>query len=366
MRELGSTPLMLALQRGHRRAARVLLDAGADRLAAHDDGCPMLSFAAEGGCADLVAALLARDADVNAASHGRTALSFAAHPRIVRQLLNARAETNPAGCGPVLAGACAARELESVRVLLDAGAAGFHGLGRVLMSPESAENKRSELVRPILTLLLDAGASMQQLFSGLAPLPVVATSADAVAAVSAAEVLLSCDPTTLDSTGEAGRSGLAVAAGRGNAPLVSLLLGAGAAVDARDSSGATALMYALSQPTVVRPSLMTVRAMLQAGADTNARDSAGQTVLFHLYTTYRTHTTPSHTACDHSAAPSRPRRWWRACLHLLLAAGADVCGCDAKGETLLTVAMGHGAEEFVELLLEVVSQCRMGKVNRIN
>jgi ankyrin repeat protein len=64
MRELGSTPLMLALQRGHRRAARVLLDAGADRLAAHDDGRPMLSFAAEGGCADLVAALLARDADV--------------------------------------------------------------------------------------------------------------------------------------------------------------------------------------------------------------------------------------------------------------------------------------------------------------
>jgi len=66
----GSTVLMVAANGGHTGSVELLLKAGADVHAVRDDGWTALIAAAEGGCRDVVAALLAHKADANRCTGG--------------------------------------------------------------------------------------------------------------------------------------------------------------------------------------------------------------------------------------------------------------------------------------------------------
>ena len=92
----GVTALMWAAAGGHAAAIAALLEAGADVDAETDDHMTALMFAAGGGAAAAVAALLAAGAEVNAkGKSGMTALMCAAnggHPAAIAALLAAGAE----------------------------------------------------------------------------------------------------------------------------------------------------------------------------------------------------------------------------------------------------------------------------------
>jgi ankyrin repeat protein len=69
---------------------------------------------------------------------------------------------------------------------------------------------------------------------------------------------------------------LAMAAFRGNVRIVRMLLGAGAEVDARDSTGSTPLMWAAYSE---RANIEVVDALRKAGADVSAKNKRGETAL---------------------------------------------------------------------------------------
>ena len=68
---------------------------------------------------------------------------------------------------------------------------------------------------------------------------------------------------------------VATADSRGGSDMLQLLLARGADPDARDASGFTALMYA-----VQNKDLASAATLIRAGAAVNARDHVGQTALF--------------------------------------------------------------------------------------
>ncbi len=156
----GITPLMLAIDADHPQMVRTLLAAGADPKLARPGGETALMSAVRMGSADMVRQLLAAHSDVNAreARYQQTALMWAAgKPELVRLLLGAGADvkaasktwetmtTNyspvvstvgntgipwlfdneyraPAGGVTALIFAAQKSDMESVKLLLDAGA----------------------------------------------------------------------------------------------------------------------------------------------------------------------------------------------------------------------------------------------------
>jgi ankyrin repeat protein len=90
--ELGVTPLMLAAVNGRPSMVQRLLGGGADPTVARPSGETALMIAARGGSLEVVRALVERGADVNAkTSRGYTALMWAAaeqHPAVAKFLLD--------------------------------------------------------------------------------------------------------------------------------------------------------------------------------------------------------------------------------------------------------------------------------------
>jgi len=98
----GVTPLSLAATNGSAPMIQALLKAGADPNAVRDSGETVLMTAAHSGNADAVRALLARDANPNAKekSLGETALMWAAqenHPEAIKALVEYGADKNAHG-----------------------------------------------------------------------------------------------------------------------------------------------------------------------------------------------------------------------------------------------------------------------------
>ena len=127
----GATPIWMACAAGSPGVAEVLLKAGADARARALGGEPLLMTAVKSGNLATVRALLDRGADVNAAEPrlGQTALMWAAGGRkadaaIVRELVTrgARTDTRSAGGLTPLLFAARGGDLESVDILIGAGA----------------------------------------------------------------------------------------------------------------------------------------------------------------------------------------------------------------------------------------------------
>ncbi|KAI0410672.1 ankyrin repeat-containing domain protein [Xylaria grammica] len=123
---------------------------------------------------------------------------------------------------------------------------------------------------------------------------------------------------------EQGDTALVLAAWRGHADVLSLLLDSGADVNVRNRDGETALMRAGRWDDEA-----TVRLLLDRGADVNMRSKDGETALM-------------------SAS-----RWGNeAAVRLLLDRGADINMRSKHGETALMAASGWGNEPAVRLLLD--------------
>ncbi|MBM3817777.1 MAG: hypothetical protein FJW14_01990 [Acidimicrobiia bacterium] len=253
----GQTPLLMASAYGSESAVQLLVEAGADVKAASGAGLTPLHAAA--GDIRKVRILLDAGADVNAATgQGRTPLIVAAATsgtlETVRQLLARGADVNAAdvnGVTPLIA-AASVGSMAVASLLLDRGAnpsaaaPGVTGAASALMS--AGYNGDAVLTRALLARKADVGA----------------VSGDRSGNVKNGAVAF----------GEVTALHMAVAGG--NADAVSLVLDAGAAVDARDVRGMTPLMWAIGTD---RPNVRIVRLLLDRGADITVISKAGEHAL---------------------------------------------------------------------------------------
>ncbi|XP_056279286.1 ankyrin repeat domain-containing protein 50 isoform X1 [Pseudoliparis swirei] len=253
----GWTALRSAAWGGHGEAVRLLLDAGANVDGCDAEGRTALRAAAWGGHEEIVLTLLDYGAQVDKAdSMGRTpiiAAAYMGHREAVEILLDRRAEVNLAdGDG---------RTALSVAALCVPTAAGVKGYGEVA------------------ALLLERGADPgHRDHDGMTPLLLAAYEGhDDIA-----ELLLEAGADVEETVGPGGHvpaaaaavTPLLAAAAMGHMKTVSRLLFWGAAVDAIDCEGRTALCLAAA-----RGGVQVVRSLLERGLDENHKDDLGWTPL---------------------------------------------------------------------------------------
>ena len=135
--------------------------------------------------------------------------------------------------------------------------------------------------------------------------------------------------------GNAQEADLLTAATRGDAAAVKRLLAAGAATDARDGQGRTALLLATHGNHAE-----TARMLIAAGADVNARDAIQDSPFLYAGAEGRTEI-----------------------LKMTLAAGADFASTNRYGGTALIPACHHGHVEAVKILLN--TKIDLDHVNRL-
>jgi ankyrin repeat protein len=146
---------------------------------------------------------------------------------------------------------------------------------------------------------------------------------------------------------------LVVAARSGDQERVQSLLASGAAVDARDEEGSTALMFA-----ALSGDSRMVRALLDAGADPNLKDANGETALLlgagrgvEIVRALLAGGADPNLADGEGqtailvAAETHPES-----VRLLIEAGANVHHRDEFGVSALTIAEASGATEIAALL----------------
>ena len=156
------TALVVAAKFGHVDCIALLLEAGAAKTAATDDGTTALHFAALVGRLEVVQMLLEVGFDKDATNHrGSTPLLFAAtsgHLEVVRLLLESGAATDVSDGGTALHWAARNGHLEVVKLLLEASAldADVHSSDSG-MTPLHFATINGHL--EVVVLLLEAGAN---------------------------------------------------------------------------------------------------------------------------------------------------------------------------------------------------------------
>ena len=386
--DLGMTPLLMACANGHAELVEALLAAGADPHAALQSGETPLMAAARAGSRAAVESLLRRGADVNAAerTRGQTALMWAVanrHPAVVGALLDAGADIHarsqvryrvynmggnrsagsassgipleevPIGGSTPLLFAARAGNVESARLLLDAGA-DLHDTaadGNVPLVIAAHSGHAS-----LTAFLLERGADVDA-----APLGYTALHAAVLRGELRDRRVRNTDP----------------AAGL---PLVEVLLAHGADPNAR-----------LTQPTPVRRwshdfafmnrwlgatpywlaskflEIEMMQTLAAAGADTRMASDDGTTPLMAaaglgysrgggsaFIKDRRDHSSynPVASAEQGSRIPDAEERLAREAVALAIELGGNVSLANAAGDTALHAAASHGMESVIELLVE--------------
>jgi ankyrin repeat protein len=284
LRESGHGALALAAMRGHVEVVRLLLDAGAIVVPTGTGTNPFWA-ALNSGKLELVELLLGHGADPNGYENWSPLRDAAllGSPELVRCLLRAGADPNRGDSlfdSPLALALMGGRQ-ESVALLLEHGAATHETQpGKWL---EDVVQQRSEL-RALLrkadgTVMHEAAESgdsawlRAQLAEG--------RSADAGLDSRGRTVLMAaCDGGRIECAGLLldagadpnapgwfGRTALHIAASRGSAPIVELLLDRGARIDAREDCRVTPLFRAAEQPEAVS-------ALLRRGAALGATEAA--------------------------------------------------------------------------------------------
>ncbi|KAM6978234.1 uncharacterized protein ankrd50l [Tautogolabrus adspersus] len=294
----GQTPLTLASRQGHVKVLSVLLEWAksqehetAIRMMEHVDneGWTALRSAAWGGHSEAVRLLLDAGAVVDGCdSEGRTALRAAAwggHEQIVLTLLDFGAQVDRVdskGRTPLIAAAYMGHH-EAVEILLDhnAGVDLADGDGRTALSVAALCVPTAAGVKgygEVASLLLERGADPgHRDHDGMTPLLLAAYEGND----DVVELLLEAGADVDETAGPDGNAPAAAAvtpllaaAAMGHMKTVSRLLFWGAAVDAIDCEGRTALCLAAA-----RGSVEVVRSLLDRGLDENHKDDLGWTPL---------------------------------------------------------------------------------------
>jgi len=247
-----SLALFPAADGGCAPLARRLLDAGASLAARDRLGATALAHAAREGHVALIALFLAQGAAIDARSlAGATALYGAAEnqrPASVALLLAKGADPNLPGRSGVtpLAAAAFAGNDRIVEALLARGAAAdvLDGTGKTAITYAAARG-----FAPIVRRLIDAGVDVKRAYGNdLTALMWAAGHEDGVGARAAREVatLLLDAGAPIDAGDNLGRTALMIAAELGHAAVVEELVGRGADRTIVDKGGKRALDLAVS------------------------------------------------------------------------------------------------------------------------
>ncbi|HEU0108026.1 MAG TPA: ankyrin repeat domain-containing protein, partial [Vicinamibacteria bacterium] len=239
--------------------------------------------------------------------------AFAADPKARKKLDDSYVKFTPAE----FVSRVASGDRKTVDLFIQAGidvnAPGARGRTALL---EAASRDDAKLLAALLAAGADASRADPE---GTTPLCAAAEAGkDANVAT-----LLRAKASTSAACGISHRTPLQEALRHGSLSSVQALLAAGAAVDARDAGGQTALHYAADED----PQAL-VQALIAAHADVAARSNGGET--------------PLHRANNHRSVAN---------VQALLAAGAPVDARNGRGETALFEAARNDSPELIAVLL---------------
>ena len=275
--EAGGLPpaLHVACGQGHTQAARLLLEANADkdRVFGNQGSTPM-HWACTGGHAQVVRLLLEANADKdNATNNGVTPLIMASqkgHLEVTQLLLEANADKEKAtenGATPLFT-ASQKGHLEVTRLLLEANAnkdkAMNDGATPLFMASQKGHLE-------VARLLLEENADKDKAMNDGAT-PLVVASYEGHLAV--AQLLLE-ENANQDKAMNNGATPLIVASQEGHLAVAQLLLEANADKDKGNNNGATPLIVASKMGH-----LQVARLLLEANADKDKAENNGGTPLF--------------------------------------------------------------------------------------
>jgi len=319
----GYTPLMLAAQRSHLKVCEMLLQAGANPLAADVYGCNVMHQAASDGKTDIVHLLSAhRQLLDSKAIYGQTPLMLAAqegHLQVCEILLKAGADI-------------LAKDVDGRNAMHFAARTGKHEIIPVLFIHKS------------LIDLKDKNGSTPFMYAAQG------------GSLAACEALLKAGANPL-LTNKYLFSAMHWAAKEGKTTIVRLLLAYPELIDKEDYKGNTPLMCA-----AYGGHLEAFELLLTAGADPRATNDDGHTVMHwavykgkesiirsllaypELIDKYDTDgNTPLMLAADQGQLET---------CRILLKEGADPTAINEEGESALFFAAGSGNDEIVKLLLD--------------
>ena len=302
----GRTPLMLASKLGHTPLVIVFLDKGANKEMQDKNGQSALSHACSNNQLDALSVLLEQGANPESkAKNGKTGLMLAAEN----------------GYHDVMG------------LLLDKGAKPTFTLETEIETAEASGDQNANLINAILTF--DEQGALSALGNGAKPdhrtkrnIPVLILAAARQQDAVVSNLLSSGADVNIRATYAKGGveqvTALHVAATKGHASVVGILLGNGAKVDAQEKTGLTPLMSAAEQGHVV-PSIL----LIDKGADPNMQDYAGNSPLLLA------------VANNHQDLA-----------RILIDKGADVDLADGEFTTPLMLAAQYGYADMVDLLIK--------------